>query len=268
MIDITKIQNYLKSCFIIGFDVKSKDINSFHLAPTGADGTLFSLDISYTDVRLKISAEPQKYAANFVDILSQSGEERRRCFISIWNEIGNKGLTVLINDSAVSKDEFLNFDKKWKHFCIILNKAPYYNIDEDESQDNCILHYIQLICDLFLTLFPYEIQGADSEGTETKVTVSKYERHPHNRDICLRLHGYKCAVCGFDFESVYGEIGRKYIEVHHIKPVCKFDGSEHFDPTKDLVPLCSNCHSMAHRRKENPYSVQELKSFIEQNKHS
>ena len=175
MIDITKIQNYLKSCFIIGFDVKSKDINSFHLAPTGADGTLFSLDISYTDVRLKISAEPQKYAANFVDILSQSGEERRRCFISIWNEIGNKGLTVLINDSAVSKDEFLNFDKKWKHFCIILNKAPYYNIDEDESQDNCILHYIQLICDLFLTLFPYEIQGADSEGTETKVTVSKYE---------------------------------------------------------------------------------------------
>lgn len=264
MIDKTTIQEYLKSCFIIGFDINSNDFNSFHLAPTGADGTLFSLDVSFNDVRLKITAEPQRYAANFVKLISKSGEQRRKCFVSIWDEIGDKGLSILINDKSVSKDEFLSFDNNWKHFCVSLNKAPYFNIDEDESQDYCILNYIKLICELFLTLFPYEVQGDDCEGKETKVTVSKYERSPHNRNICLRLHGYNCAVCGFNFESKYGSIGHKFIEVHHLIPASQLGEEYHFDPTKDLIPLCSNCHSMVHKRNP-PYTVEELKKILHDN---
>jgi 5-methylcytosine-specific restriction enzyme A len=59
---------------------------------------------------------------------------------------------------------------------------------------------------------------------------------------CLR-----CEVpgCGFDFEAVYGEIGREYAETHHLVPF-----GEHrvrITSLDDLVIVCSNCHSMIHR---------------------
>jgi len=46
---------------------------------------------------------------------------------------------------------------------------------------------------------------------------------------------------------VYGELGEGFVEVHHIVPVSQMGGSYRIDPVRDLVPLCSNCHSMVHR---------------------
>ena len=34
------------------------------------------------------------------------------------------------------------------------------------------------------------------------------------------------------------------------------------DPTIDLVPLCSNCHSMAHRQHGKILSVDELQALL------
>lgn len=34
------------------------------------------------------------------------------------------------------------------------------------------------------------------------------------------------------------------------------------DPKTDLVPLCSNCHKMMHRKKEKPLTIKELKQLI------
>lgn len=57
-----------------------------------------------------------------------------------------------------------------------------------------------------------------------------------------------CEACGFDFEKVYGERGKDFIECHHTKPVSELSPGE---KTKlaDLVMLCSNCHRIVHRRK-------------------
>lgn len=54
-----------------------------------------------------------------------------------------------------------------------------------------------------------------------------------------------CEVCGFDFESVYGDRGREYIEVHHVLPL--HASGETKTKLRDLVLLCSNCHRMVHR---------------------
>lgn len=40
------------------------------------------------------------------------------------------------------------------------------------------------------------------------------------------LSDLHCSVCGFDFEQVYGEIGRDFIEAHHTKPVASFEENE------------------------------------------
>ena len=47
--------------------------------------------------------------------------------------------------------------------------------------------------------------------------------------------------------KAYGDIGEGYIEIHHVNPHHTFEGVHMVDPANDLIPLCSNCHSMIHR---------------------
>ena len=69
-----------------------------------------------------------------------------------------------------------------------------------------------------------------------------------------------CEVCGFDFTEVYGDLGSGFIEAHHIKPVSEMKENEKTS-IEDIVMLCSNCHSMIHRRK--PWITKErLKELI------
>ncbi len=56
-----------------------------------------------------------------------------------------------------------------------------------------------------------------------------------------------CEVCGFDFFSSFGERGRDYAEGHHIRPVSQMAEGETTQVT-DIAIVCSNCHSMLHRR--------------------
>lgn len=102
------------------------------------------------------------------------------------------------------------------------------------------------------------------EGRLVKYYGYKYERNAQLRNIAIQIHGLNCTVCNFNFEAFYGDIGREFVEIHHIKPLF-INGKEHLvNPQTDLVPLCSNCHRMIHRRKYEPYSIEELKSIIKQ----
>ena len=87
-----------------------------------------------------------------------------------------------------------------------------------------------------------------------------FERNQKAREECLKYYGCKCSVCGFDFEKEYGELGRGFIEVHHIVPLSTIRDEYVVDPIRDLRPLCSNCHSMVHRR-EPVVSVVDLKNM-------
>lgn len=97
-----------------------------------------------------------------------------------------------------------------------------------------------------------------------KVRVSKsIERNSRLRQIALEIHGYKCQVCDFDFELKYGEWGKKFAEVHHIVPISKFKDKKRItNPATDLAVLCSNCHSMVHRKKDITLSLDELRSKL------
>lgn len=103
-----------------------------------------------------------------------------------------------------------------------------------------------------------------SEGSLRFVTQSHYERDPSARKACLTAKGYKCFVCSFDFEKVYGILGHKFIHVHHITPLASMLGkSVKTNPLKDLIPVCPNCHAMLHRKLHGKYlSPTELKSII------
>jgi 5-methylcytosine-specific restriction enzyme A len=68
--------------------------------------------------------------------------------------------------------------------------------------------------------------------------------------LVKKAKGYTCEVCGLNFESRHGEIGKDFIEIRHLVPISELQGlmvSSH--PERDYAALCSNCHSMIHRMK-------------------
>jgi 5-methylcytosine-specific restriction protein A len=99
------------------------------------------------------------------------------------------------------------------------------------------------------------------EGMKKTIIVNSYERNPKARELCIKKYGYLCSVCNINFEDIYGEIGKKFIHVHHLVPISKIRNSYQIDPIQDLRPVCPNCHAMLHKRNP-PFSIDELKSII------
>ncbi|MGE3598354.1 MAG: HNH endonuclease [Dehalococcoidia bacterium] len=112
-------------------------------------------------------------------------------------------------------------------------------------------------------LYPDELEPGQkyAEGAKKQIRVNAYERNPKARAACLKHHGYDCAVCGFNFESRYGALGREFIHVHHLKPLALTDGAYKLDAVADLRPVCPNCHAMLHRGAA-VLSIEELRAKL------
>lgn len=100
------------------------------------------------------------------------------------------------------------------------------------------------------------------EGSKKERLVSIYERNPSLRAKAIEIHGFTCQVCGFNFEKSYGKHGENYIEVHHIKPLSTLIKEKEIDPKNDIAVLCSNCHRMVHRDKNNVLSLVDLRNLL------
>lgn len=88
------------------------------------------------------------------------------------------------------------------------------------------------------------------EGAEKFVLHRAAEREPNLRILKLRAfrgeHGTLfCELCGFDFEQVYGQLGKGLIEVHHLVPISKME-ENHKTTIQELICICSNCHFVVH----------------------
>ncbi len=119
------------------------------------------------------------------------------------------------------------------------------------------------ICNEELTEF---VTVGNTEGARRFVYASRIERNYQNRIDAIRMHGYKCQVCGFDFVETYGELGRNYIEVHHVNPLAEQDGEHIVNPAVDLVCLCANCHRMMHRNRNQVLSIDQLRDVLNENR--
>lgn len=85
-----------------------------------------------------------------------------------------------------------------------------------------------------------------AEGAVRSITVNAYERNPEARRRCIEAHGTTCCICEFDFGTVYGEVAKGYIHVHHLRPLSEIGGKYVVDPAQDLRPVCPNCHAVLH----------------------
>lgn len=118
---------------------------------------------------------------------------------------------------------------------------------------------------------PLELPTVDVSNLtvrEGRLQLVQHFQRERNREIIkakkrqvLRTTGcLTCEVCGFDFERMYGRLGRGFCEVHHKVPLAEVD-TEVTTNLEDLAILCANCHRMVHRT--NPFkSIEELKQLI------
>ena len=112
-------------------------------------------------------------------------------------------------------------------------------------------------------LYPDELEPGQkyAEGAKKQIRVNAYERNPKARAACLKHYGHGCTVCGFNFESKYGTLGKEFIHLHHLKPLALTDGEYKLDAIADLRPVCPNCHAMLHRG-EVVLSIEELRTKL------
>src|SRR5262245_16651827 len=96
----------------------------------------------------------------------------------------------------------------------------------------------------------------EEEFPEGKVLYRLHRLRERNRDL-VRLaqekamdeHGrLPCAACAFDFAAVYGEIGRGFIECHHLLALADLL-AEKATRLSDVALVCPNCHRMIHRKR-------------------
>jgi 5-methylcytosine-specific restriction protein A len=99
------------------------------------------------------------------------------------------------------------------------------------------------------------------EGARQRIEVNSFERNALARQRCVAYYGPQCAICGFDFETVYGATGSGFIHVHHVVPLSDVCAEYRVDPIRDLRPVCPNCHAIIHRR-QPAYDVDQVKNFL------
>ncbi len=129
---------------------------------------------------------------------------------------------------------------KLGNFTSLLNQKGLSHVsklDKQVWQEYAIPYYAQ------------EIVEAE-EGTRVTVTHLLYERNIYivnkkKRQAALK-GALECEICHFNFEKVYGKVGKNFIEVHHIVPLAEAKGL-HKTKLEDLILVCSNCHRMLHR---------------------
>lgn len=105
---------------------------------------------------------------------------------------------------------------------------------------------------------PSGIAEAEEEEAfpEGKVLYRLHRVHERNKGLvelakerAWREHGrLACTACTFDFEAVYGPLGKGFMEAHHLLPLAELVG-ERVSRVGDLALVCPNCHRMLHRRR-------------------
>ena len=104
--------------------------------------------------------------------------------------------------------------------------------------------------------------GLYTEGETKLILHISYERNAIARKACLHHYGYSCVVCDFNFENIYGEIGKEYIHVHHLQPMAAIREEYTINAIKDLRPVCPNCHAMLHTDNP-PLTIAKLRKLLQ-----
>lgn len=203
---------------------------------------------------------PDRFSGELMRSMSEADEPARRACVALLEAAHKSSITARVSldeEVQISPECMLQPWRKLELECEKRWTGKIYDVDA------VVVEVASAALSIILALLPLEDETNANdlglpEGARSVAIVNRYERSPANRAACIAFHGAFCAACGFDFAREYGSIGDGYIEVHHTTPVSMMGGAYRVDPIHDLVPLCANCHAIAHRRTP-PLEVSEIR---------
>lgn len=270
---IEDIVKYIESAYLMYFTVKedyTDGESGIICIPTNENRCYFSVSVRiHEKIRVNVEIKPEDYAAGMLHEMSIATQEKQDAFWQYISILENEGAKILfeVNHQQISQDKW---PENWETLYCRITKAPISNNSDEIDTFHVIIKWLMHGINLMFSLLTLsyddieqqnQFQDGYEEGQAFQTLSTRYERNPLNRELCIAAKGYHCNICGFDFLKYYGEIGRRYIQVHHIVPVSQIGPKYKIDPIKDLIPVCANCHAMLHR-KNPPYLPEELKAII------
>lgn len=247
----------------------------FELLPADyPPGQTFTLRIVVGWRRVDVYFRPGRFAGELVEAMRGADEAGRSAFCSILSVCRDAGAEILftLNGSAAEPQDEKSWAVPWRSFDLVVSKGM---LPINEGNTEADMQHIDLwtlrVAAAVLALLPLEVDEGEEEmpqevvglpeGAKLRVEVNRYERDRRNRAAALAIHGYSCKACDLDMEERYGSPAAGLIEVHHTTPISLLGTAYVIDLKTDLVPLCPNCHSVAHRRTP-PFSVGELRAML------
>jgi 5-methylcytosine-specific restriction protein A len=102
----------------------------------------------------------------------------------------------------------------------------------------------------------YDVAGEELAALEGELRIRMIRHRARERwlrDAKLSAHKeahggrLPCEVpgCGFDFRAAYGDVGRDYAQVHHLRPLADRTRPS-LTKLSELAVVCANCHVMIH----------------------
>jgi len=227
----------------------------------------FSIDILIGWRAIEAQFSPGTFALPLLGLMERATADQRALFVAFVRAAldDSAEVTFAINGQATDPRVPDGWPSNWRSASLSMRKSPVL-LDEAtrDRTEFLALTWSGRVFGTVLALLPLEpvasVIGGDAEGAVREVVVKRYERSLINRAACVELQGTRCKVCDFDFGIEYGITGDGFIEVHHVEMVSALGESRVLNPASDLVPVCSNCHSMLHRRRP-PLTVEQLREI-------
>ncbi len=236
----------------------------------------FSLNICVGWRSLEMEFRPGNFASSLLQAMGAAEPAARAGFVSVLLKSAEDGaeIGVRVNGADRSVDDPSIWTTPWLQFSLSIRKGMLpFNYGSPDDDIELVATWVSRLSAAVLALLPLEaeesldqLNSAETvvglpEGSRLRVEVNRYERDRRNRAAALAIHGRSCKACGIDMGHRYGPSASGLIEVHHTTPVSQLGPNYIIDPRDDLVPLCPNCHAVAHR-KSPPFTVAELISFL------
>lgn len=232
-------------------------------------GNGFSIVVARTHRRLEASFRADNFSAVLLRGMSEADHQSRQTFHTLLSQAKMDQMQVYLAVNGVTSDVLPDGADAWRKLEIDVTSRVSASNPTSQRLAEQALAACSVCLSLVMVLLTIEDSAQQNrdevsgmpEGALMKVLVNRYERSPANRAACIAHFGSFCRACGFDFLKVYGALGEGFVEVHHRIPVSVMGPDYFVNPISDLVPLCSNCHSMVHRCKP-PLTVEALAELV------
>jgi 5-methylcytosine-specific restriction enzyme A len=209
---------------------------------------------------------PGKFAGETVRAMGEAFQPAKAFFVSYVTAFKSLRIqiTMKVNGADVDPLNSATWPSPWTSFEVKASKAAIvFDLHKDAEllpiADLLVTPLVGMAMALIGTENIQAFEG-ETDGTAVQYLATRYERKKINRDACIRIHGSRCIGCNLSFGEFYGPVAEGYIEVHHIESLAS-SGEVTINPATDLVPLCSNCHSVVHRQCP-PLNIEELQRVV------